>query len=757
MKVLLLGSGAREHALADALKRSPRLTRLVVAPGNAGTVEHNVELDPARSDDVVAWCQQEAVDLVVVGPEGPLVDGIADRLGEAGIRCFGPSAAAARLEGSKSFGREFAARHGIPGPRYGVVRSLAEAGAFLETIVGPVVVKADGLAAGKGVFLPTDRLETGAVLHELLVEGALGGSGSTVVLEERLTGAELSLIGFCDGATVRVLPPARDHKRVGDGDTGPNTGGMGAYAPVVPAVPVEQLAQQFLQQAVDAMAAEGTPYVGMLYAGLMETPDGPRLIEYNCRFGDPEAQALLALLSSDPLDVIDACLERRLHEVELTIRPATAVTVVLAAEGYPADPVRDVPLETRVQDLPPDVVVHHAGTRLADDGSVVSAGGRVLSVTAVAEDPDTAVDDAYRAVDRLLVPGLFCRRDIAPRAVSTGADPYAVAGVSLAAGKHATDAIAGAVASTHDERVLAGLGSFGGVLDVSSLRGMGQPLLVATTDGVGTKTLLAAQLDRWEGIGIDVVNHGVNDVLVQGARPLFFLDTVAAGRLDPQVVGRLVTGMAAACRAAGCVLLGGETAEMPDVLVGDAVDVSGTLVGVVEGERLLPSARIRPGHVLVGLASSGLHTNGYSLARKAVSGMDLDHVLPGGDGASIGDALLEPHRSYLPVLTPALGQGLVDGLAHITGGGLIDNVPRALPADCRAVIRTGSWPVPALFRFLVHCSGLQRAAAHQVLNMGIGMVAVVAPDRVDAFQATIDENTWILGHVEAGTGTVLTA
>ncbi|MDH3299669.1 MAG: phosphoribosylformylglycinamidine cyclo-ligase [Acidimicrobiia bacterium] len=341
-------------------------------------------------------------------------------------------------------------------------------------------------------------------------------------------------------------------------------------------------------------------------------------------------------------------------------------------------------------------------------------------------------------------------------------DAYARAGVSFDAAAEVNRRIAQSVVDTHDRRVVSGLGSFGGVFDLGSLRGLDDPLLVASTDGVGTKTILADQLDSWESIGADIVNHGINDVLVQGARPLFFLDTVAAATLDPEVVGRIVDGMSAACRAADCVLLGGETAEMPDVLASGAVDVSGTMVGVVERARLLPRSSIGPGHRLIGLRSSGLHTNGYSLARKVFSGADLTEPLPvdtdggwigadhDGDQRSIGRALVEPHRSYLYPLLPALEADLIDGLAHITGGGLIDNIPRVLPDGCGAVIDTSSWTWPPLFRMLVAQGGLNRVEAHQILNLGIGMVAVVAADKVDDVRARIPEPTAVIGRVVSG-------
>lgn len=328
-------------------------------------------------------------------------------------------------------------------------------------------------------------------------------------------------------------------------------------------------------------------------------------------------------------------------------------------------------------------------------------------------------------------------------------DAYEAAGVSFTSGQAAVDRIGAAVKSTHDERVVSGLGSFGGVFDLASLATFDDPLLVASTDGVGTKTKLSAAMDRWEGAGADIVNHGINDVLVQGASPLFFLDTVAAERLDAETVGRIVDGMATACRSANCVLLGGETAEMPGVFTPGAVDIAGTMVGVVDRDRLLPRDGIAPGHQLVALASSGLHTNGYSLARQVLGDRDPNEPLPGGDGESIGDALCAIHRSYLDPLRDVLSQDLADALAHITGGGLIDNLPRVLPDGIGAEIDIGAWPRPPLFTWLIDGAGLSVAEAHRIFNCGVGMVAVVHPDKLDAFVAAVPEPTWVIGETTA--------
>jgi len=412
VKVLLIGSGGREHALAQAVERSHKLTSLVVAPGNAGTEQHNIELDIGTNEAVVAYCEANAIDLVIVGPEAPLVGGVADALAAANIACFGPSKAAAELEGSKAFTRTFAERCGIPSPVSQTFTSSAEAIAWADEQSFDVVVKADGLAAGKGVIIPESRDHTVAAITSMLDDGEFGPSGSTIVLEERMVGEELSLFGISDGTTVVALATAQDHKRVGDGDIGPNTGGMGAFSPV-PGIDAErqaELASLFLEPAIKGMADAGTPYIGVLFAGIMLTPTGPKLVEYNCRFGDPEAEVILPMLASDGLELMAAAADGTLDMIEPKMHDGFAATVVVCAEGYPAAPTKGV----SVPDLgcTDSVCTFYAGTARNDDGQLVSSGGRVLAVTGMGADLDTALSNSYRLVDQITGNGLFARGDI---------------------------------------------------------------------------------------------------------------------------------------------------------------------------------------------------------------------------------------------------------------------------------------------------------------------------------------------------------
>ncbi len=413
MNVLVLGGGGREHALCWKLAQSPLLTKLHAAPGNPGIAAHAdcIALDPADPHAVLALCHDRGIDLVVVGPEQPLVAGVADVLSAAGIACFGPSRAAARLEGSKGFTKDLCARAGIPTARFSRCDSLLAARIAIAAFGAPVVIKADGLAAGKGVVIAQSIAEAEAAAAEML-DGRFGAAGAELVIEEFLTGEEISVFVVTDGATAIPLMAARDHKRVGDGDTGPNTGGMGAFAPTRLLTPdlEAHIMGEIVLPTIRTLAAEGTPYCGVLYAGLMLTADGPKLIEYNCRFGDPECQVLMMLLESDLLPLLSAAATGTLHEQTPVWRSGAALTVVMAARGYPDTPAKGGAISgLAVTD--PDVTIFHAGTTVRD-GVLTASGGRVMNVTARGSTLAEARVRAYAAVDGIQWADGFCRRDI---------------------------------------------------------------------------------------------------------------------------------------------------------------------------------------------------------------------------------------------------------------------------------------------------------------------------------------------------------
>lgn len=417
--VLVIGNGGREHALALALARDPSVVALHCAPGNPGTaaIAVNHPVDATSGEAVAALAREVGATLVVVGPEAPLVAGVADAVRAAGIPCFGPSAAAARIEGSKQFAKEIMAEAGVPTAESAYCVTVDEVARALDRFGAPYVVKLDGLAAGKGVIVTVDR--------EAALEHAFGSL--PVVVEEYLDGPEVSLFAVTDGATCLPLRPAQDFKRVADGDTGPNTGGMGAYTPLPWAPPglVETIMREVVQPTVDTMAARGTPFTGLLYAGLALTSRGLRVVEFNCRFGDPETQPVLALLDSGLGEVLAAAAEGRLADVgELAWKDGSAVVVVLAADGYPGVPARGGTIAgPRLFASDDNVHIVHAGTALDRDGGLVAAGGRVLGVVATASDLTAAREDAYAAVAELDAPTLFCRTDIAARAAAGAIPP----------------------------------------------------------------------------------------------------------------------------------------------------------------------------------------------------------------------------------------------------------------------------------------------------------------------------------------------
>jgi phosphoribosylamine--glycine ligase len=427
VKVLLVGGGGREAALAWAFSRSPDLTELACAPGNAGIARHARRV-PVAADDVAgltAHAVSEKYDLVVIGPEAPLVAGLADRLREAGLRAFGPEAAAAIVEGSKAFSKEFMARHAIPTAEFRIFEEVRAAGRFLRSreAAYPLVVKADGLAAGKGVVIAPDAAAAIAAADEMLSGRAFGAAGRRIVVEEMLEGREASFFVLSDGSTSVALAPCQDYKRVGDGDRGPNTGGMGTYSPSawIDETTRRAIGERVVVPTIDGLAAEGRPFRGVLFIGVMLTPSGPKVLEYNARFGDPETQVLIPRLDGDWLGVLDACARGALGSVELRWRDDAAVCVVMASRGYPASATKGLPIEGLAEAESIDgAVVFHAGTEEDAAGRVVTAGGRVLGVTATGPTLARARERVYEAVGRIRFDGEQHRTDIAADALSGG-------------------------------------------------------------------------------------------------------------------------------------------------------------------------------------------------------------------------------------------------------------------------------------------------------------------------------------------------
>jgi phosphoribosylamine--glycine ligase len=418
MKILVVGSGGREHALAWKLAHSPRVQKVFVAPGNGGTAtEAGVEnIALTKIADLIDFCRRENIYLTVVGPEAPLAEGIVDAFREAGLKIFGPTRAAAQLESSKHFAKEFMLRHGLPTARHRSFDSAADARAYIESQGAPIVIKADGLAAGKGVVVAGTREEALAAVDAMLTERRFGAAGNRVVVEEFLQGEEASFIVMCDGANVLTLATSQDHKRLGDGDQGPNTGGMGAYSPA-PIVTPEihaRVMREIIQPAVQGMAQDGHPYVGFLYAGLMiDSAGNPRTLEFNCRLGDPETQPIIMRLKSDLLELIERALDGRLDKVEAEWDRRCAIGVVLAAHNYPEEPRKG----DRITGLLPpaeDCRVFHAGTRL-ENGQLTTSGGRVLCVTALGDSLRMARTRAYDVIDKVRFDGMQYRRDIGHR------------------------------------------------------------------------------------------------------------------------------------------------------------------------------------------------------------------------------------------------------------------------------------------------------------------------------------------------------
>ncbi|TGZ84011.1 phosphoribosylamine--glycine ligase [Ascodesmis nigricans] len=741
MKVLVIGSGGREHALSWKISQSSSVDAVFVAPGNGGTASgipkvSNVAL--TKFPELVDFALKNGIGLVVPGPEAPLVDGIEECFRKVGIPCFGPSKEAARMEGSKAFSKDFMHRHNIPTAEYRNFTVYEEARKYIDSINHNVVIKASGLAAGKGVIIPTTKEEAQAALKEIMVSKEFGDAGDEVVIEEFLEGDEVSILSISDGYTVVSLPPAQDHKRIFDGDQGPNTGGMGCYAPtpVASKAELQTIHDTILQPTVDAMRREGYPFKGCLFTGLMMTKNGPKVLEYNVRFGDPETQTVLPLLSDDTdlAKVFLAAAEGWLDGVSVGVKDGFAATVVMAAKGYPGS--YEKKKEITISSTGKDTHVFHAGTSLVD-GKLITTGGRVIAASASGETLEEAVKKAYEGVDAIKFEGMQFRKDIAHRAFKHKAQKqgltYAAAGVDVDAGNALVERIKSAVRSTKIPGADAEIGGFGGVFDLKAAGLTGDSLLVAGIDGVGTKLAIACATNKHHSVGIDLVAMSVNDLLAQGAQPLFFLDYYSTSKLDLNQAASFIEGVADGCRQSGCALVGGETAEMPGMYSPGDYDAAGCAVGAVDRSSLLPNlTSMNTGDILIGITSNGIHSNGYSLIRKiiALKNLSYNDAAPWNSTTTIGDELLLPTRIYVKPVVKIVKQGLVKGISHITGGGLTENIPRMLPDNLAAEVDVATWEQSPLFKWFREAGGLEPLEFARTWNTGLGMVLVVAEENV---------------------------
>ncbi|KAI1769538.1 phosphoribosylamine--glycine ligase [Hypoxylon sp. FL1150] len=753
LRVLLIGNGGREHAIAWKLSQSPLVESIIAVPGNGGTatcpkVTNDASVSAEDFPALLELARKNNVNYVVPGPEAPLVAGAVDFFEDAGIKGFGPSKKAAQMEGSKTFSKDFMKKHDIPTAAYENFSDYDAARAYLDRVQHDVVIKASGLAAGKGVIIPASKEEAHQALKDIMQNKEFGSAGDEVVIEEFLTGDELSFLTFSDGYTIKSLPPAQDHKRIGEGDTGPNTGGMGCYAPTNIATPdlVAQIDRDIIQPTIDGMRKDQMPFVGVLFTGLMITSTGPKVLEYNVRFGDPETQTVLPLLSQDTdlAKIMVACSERYLDSVLIKVDPKYSATVVVSAGGYPESYAKGD--EMNVQAPPEGINIFHAGTKL-ENNKLVTAGGRVIAATATAaQSLRAAVDKAYEGVKLIQFNKMYYRRDIAHRAFKPTSDTkealtYAEAGVSIEAGNQLVERIRTAVRSTKRAGADAEIGGFGGEVDLSKAGFSGDaPIMVGAIDGVGTKLMIAQAMHDHTTVGIDLVAMNVNDLVVQGAEPVMFLDYFGCSKLNPANAAAFVESVAAGCRDAGCALVGGETAEMPGMYKEDDYDAAGAAVGVMRaGDRLPRHDAMEQGDVLLGIASSGVHSNGFSLVRRILAREKLDYASPApwDPSRSAGAALLTPTRIYVKSVLAALPR--LKGLAHITGGGLTENVPRMLPKGLAADIDVAAWKLPPVFAWLKKAGNVEAAEMARTFNNGVGMVAVVGAADADVVKAQLVE------------------
>ncbi|XP_071287214.1 trifunctional purine biosynthetic protein adenosine-3-like [Agelaius tricolor] len=760
-RVLVIGSGGREHALAWKLAQSPHVKHVFVAPGNAGTADNrkisNSAVLVSNHTIVTQFCKDHNIGLVVVGPEALLAAGIVDDLRAAGVRCFGPGARAAQLASSSSSSKAFLQRQGLPTARWAAFSTPQEACRFISSTDFPAwVVRAQGPVARREVTIAASKEEACRAVQEIMQDRMFG---EMVVIEELLQGEELSCSCFTDGVTVASMPPAQPHKRLLDGEQGPSTAGMGAYCPVpqVPEALLEQIRGGILQHIVDSLRQEGAAYVGVLQTGLMLTKEGVKILNFKCQFGDPQCQVILPLLKNDFYEVIQATIDGKLCScMPAWLENRTAVCVVMASPGYPGDSDKGMEVTGLLQAEELGLQVFHGGTALKD-GRLVTRGGRVLAITAVRQDLMEALAEANRGVATIHFQGATFRRDIGHRGLRLLRQPLALMYKDRHVGAGAREALSclpqtSAVRGTRAGGRSEG-GGFAAFFDLKA-SGYDDPILVSQTKGLGPKLQVAQVCKRHDTIGQDLVALCVNELLAQGAEPLFFLSHLSCGKLDAEVMETIKEGIAEACRSAGCAFLGEEVTEVAAPCAPGHCDLAGFAVGAVErGQRLPGLQRAREGDALLGLGSPGIHGRGFGVVRSILltSSLRCSSPAPGSCGdTTLGDVLLTPGKMFSPALLPILRSGHVKGFAP-TAEGLLGGISRLLPEHVSAVLDALSWKIPEIFGWLYKEGNLSAEEMAQTLPCGIGAVLVVQKELAQHVLQDIQrqQEAWLIGRVVA--------